>query len=121
MSDIDGKKATGIVGSAMLGGYLPDYEDEQAKPKAAPKAKRQAKPKAAPKVKAAAKVEAPKMGTMPVHVGTKRDTLNAIRGQVLDMLELNGWLVSSGPDALFFAQGFEDLVKAHFAKHEGDA
>lgn len=118
MSDIDGKKATGIVGSAMLGGYLPDYDGDQEKPTAKPKAKRQAKPKAAPKAKP---VEAPKMGTMPVHVGTKRDTLNTIRGQVLDMLELNGWLVSSGPDALFFAQGFEDLVKAHFAKHEGDA
>lgn len=113
---VDGKTARGIVGGAMMAGYLPEFEDEakpqaQAEAQPKPKRERKVKPKAA---KPAKPVQAAPMKGLPTHVGTKRDTLYAVRGQVLDLLEANGWLVSSGPDALFFAQGFEDLVNAHF-------
>lgn len=110
MTNVNGKDAAGIVGNSMMAGYLPDFDD-------APEA--QAKPKAKRKAKAkpVAKVEAkPVVHGLPVHIGTKADSLNMIRGQVLDLLEANGFLVASGPDALFFAQGFEDLVKAHFGE-----
>lgn len=115
---VDGKAAREIVGNSMMAGYLPKFEDE-AQPEAQPEPKAKAAVKRKAKAKPAPQAEAkPKMVGLPTHVGTKRDTLNTIRGQVLDLLEANGWLVASGPDALFFAQGFEDLVQAHFGKVE---